>query len=313
MAYRGYESYAMGAYGMPAAPYGFPAAAPLAVPPYAAPMGGYGTDELRTVFITGFPNDIKERELNNLLRFIPGYEASQMNWKNGQAQGFALFCNGGAARAACDQIAGLCFDDNVNLRAEMAHKNMYIKDEPAPGSGGGAIKRARVSGGYTGASSGGGSYEPLKQQPSGQYGAVSNTKDNPPCNTLFVGNLGDTVDEAELNGIFASQPGFQQLKVLRSARNISCFVEFETVETAMQCHSTQQGAVLRSSSRGPIRIQFSKNPFGKKRDVNGQMIDTAQGGEPVPPEKAAALSTLYSGGIPGAGSGAYDGIVQNLH
>jgi hypothetical protein len=34
--------------------------------------------------------------------------------------------------------------------------------------------------------------------------------------------------------------GFQQLKVLRSARNISCFVEFETVETAMQCHSTQQ-------------------------------------------------------------------------
>jgi hypothetical protein len=48
-------------------------------------MGGYVTDELRTVFITGFPNDIKERELNNLLRFIPGYEASQMNWKNGQA------------------------------------------------------------------------------------------------------------------------------------------------------------------------------------------------------------------------------------
>jgi hypothetical protein len=86
MAYRGYESYAMGAYGMPAAPYGFPAAAPLAVPPYQAPMGGYGADELRTVFITGFPNDIKERELNNLLRFIPGYEASQMNWKNGQAR-----------------------------------------------------------------------------------------------------------------------------------------------------------------------------------------------------------------------------------
>lgn len=38
----------------------------------------------RTVFITGFPNDVKERELNNMLRFMPGYEASQMNWKNGQ-------------------------------------------------------------------------------------------------------------------------------------------------------------------------------------------------------------------------------------
>jgi hypothetical protein len=38
----------------------------------------------RTVFVTGFPNDVKERELNNMLRFMPGYEASQMNWKNGQ-------------------------------------------------------------------------------------------------------------------------------------------------------------------------------------------------------------------------------------
>jgi hypothetical protein len=55
-------------------------------------------------------------------------------------------------------------------------------------------------------SAGGGSFEPLKQQSSGQYAVVSNTKDNPPCNTLFIGNLGDTVDEAELNGIFASQP-----------------------------------------------------------------------------------------------------------
>ena len=28
------------------------------------------------MFITGFPDDIKERELNNLLRFLPGYEVS---------------------------------------------------------------------------------------------------------------------------------------------------------------------------------------------------------------------------------------------
>lgn len=106
----------------------------------------------RTVFITGFPNDVKERELNNMLRFMPGYEASQMNWKNGQvssrgctrpstmcpvclhpgdcrahtmfrtcadpcacvlsvhgcqAQGFALFYTGAAARAACAALAGL--------------------------------------------------------------------------------------------------------------------------------------------------------------------------------------------------------------
>jgi hypothetical protein len=31
-------------------------------------------DEARTVFITGFPEDVRERELNNMLRFLPGYE-----------------------------------------------------------------------------------------------------------------------------------------------------------------------------------------------------------------------------------------------
>jgi hypothetical protein len=33
---------------------------------------------------------VKERELNNMLRFMPGYEASQMNWKNGQVREPAL-------------------------------------------------------------------------------------------------------------------------------------------------------------------------------------------------------------------------------
>ena len=34
------------------------------------------------------------------------------------------------------------------------------------------------------------------------YAAVTNTKDNPPCNTLFIGNLGDGVNETELRGVF---------------------------------------------------------------------------------------------------------------
>lgn len=37
-------------------------------PPFAA------EEEIRTIFITGFPEDVKERELNNMLRFLPGYQ-----------------------------------------------------------------------------------------------------------------------------------------------------------------------------------------------------------------------------------------------
>jgi hypothetical protein len=35
---------------------------------------------------------------------------------------------------------------------------------------------------------------------------VSNTRDNPPCNTLFIGNLGEAVDDTELSTLFSSQP-----------------------------------------------------------------------------------------------------------
>ncbi len=34
---------------------------------------------------------------------------------------------------------------------------------------------------------------------------IQNTKDNPPCNTLFIGNLGEAVNETELRGLFSRQ------------------------------------------------------------------------------------------------------------
>lgn len=53
-------------------------------------------------------------------------QASQMHFRNGQAQGFALFASGSLARAAVDAIQNLVFDNDSVLRAEMAHKNMWV-------------------------------------------------------------------------------------------------------------------------------------------------------------------------------------------
>lgn len=33
--------------------------------------------------------------------------------------------------------------------------------------------------------------------------SVQNTKDNPPCNTLFIGNLGENINEEEVRGLFS--------------------------------------------------------------------------------------------------------------
>jgi hypothetical protein len=63
----------------------------------------------------------------------------------------------------------------------------YIKDDSS-------TKRSRYDGQYSAYGGYGGGYAAYgaAPQPAG-YQAVSNTKDNPPCNTLFIGNLGDGV------------------------------------------------------------------------------------------------------------------------
>ncbi|CAD7697712.1 unnamed protein product [Ostreobium quekettii] len=63
------------------------------------------------------------------------------------------------------------------------------------------------------------------------------------------------------------------MKLVRAPRCINCFVEFTDLASAMAVHHSLQGAILQSSDRGGIRIQYSKNPFGKKRDASGNLVD----------------------------------------
>ncbi|MBA0695260.1 hypothetical protein Gotri_003211 [Gossypium trilobum] len=88
------------------------------------------------------------------------------------------------------------------------------------------------------------------------YVPVQNTKDNPPCNTLFIGNLGENINEEELRGLFSAQPGFKQMKILRQERHTVCFIEFEDVNSASNVHHSLQGAVIPSSGSIGMRIQY---------------------------------------------------------
>ena len=44
-----------------------------------------------------------------------------MHWKNGMAQGFALFAHGAAASQAIQTVNGLVFDDGVVSRTHLLH------------------------------------------------------------------------------------------------------------------------------------------------------------------------------------------------
>ncbi|KAK3035582.1 hypothetical protein RJ639_034787 [Escallonia herrerae] len=282
--------------------------APIVVPPpppmhpHAPPMpidnrNPLLGDELRTIFISGLPEDVKERELQNLLRWLPGYEASQVNFKGEHPMGFALFTTPQFALAAKDALQDMVFDAESKsvLHTEMAKKNLFVKRGIVADSNAyDQSKRMRTGGDYThtGYSSpspfhpppapvwgphgymaptpppydpyGGYPVPPVAmhapppapvQAPS-SYVPVQNTKDNPPCNTLFIGNLGENINEEELRGIFSVQPGFKQMKVLRQERHTVCFIEFEDVNSATNVHHSLQGAVIPSSGSIGMRIQY---------------------------------------------------------
>ncbi|XP_022716531.1 RNA-binding protein with multiple splicing 2-like isoform X2 [Durio zibethinus] len=274
---------------------------------------------VRTIFITGLPEDVKERELQNLLRWLPGYEASQVNYKGEKPMGFALFSSAQFAIAAKDALQEMVFDAESKsvLHIEMAKKNLFVKRGIVADSNAyDQSKRLRTAGDYSHSAYttpspfhppapvwgphgymtptpppydpyGGYPVPPVPMPtpspvPPSSYVPVQNTKDNPPCNTLFIGNLGENINEEELGGLFSAQPGFKQMKILRQERHTVCFIEFEDVNTATNVHHSLQGAVIPSSGSVGMRIQYSKNPFGKRKDSSHPVASPGANGAPPP-------------------------------
>ncbi|SCU96449.1 LAME_0F16292g1_1 [Lachancea meyersii CBS 8951] len=95
---------------------------------------------------------------------------------------------------------------------------------------------------------------------------------NPPCNTLYVGNLPPDATEHELRQLFSTQKGFRRLSFRNKNTNGNghgpmCFVEFEDVAHATRALAELYGRQLPRSStqhnnKGGIRLSFSKNPLG---------------------------------------------------
>jgi RNA recognition motif-containing protein len=108
---------------------------------------------------------------------------------------------------------------------------------------------------------------------------------NPPCNTLYVGNLPMNTSEDELKALFAQERGYKRLCFRTKANGPMCFVEFENVECASRSLSKLHGHPLSNSVKGGVRLSFSKNPLGvrngQQTGVNG--LSNGFGPGPVPP------------------------------
>ncbi|XP_003199078.1 RNA-binding protein with multiple splicing isoform X1 [Danio rerio] len=82
-------------------------------------------EQVRTLFVSGLPMDIKPRELYLLFRPFQGYEGSLIKFTSKQPVGFVSFSSRSEAEAAKNRLNGVRFDPDVpqTLRLEFAKAN----------------------------------------------------------------------------------------------------------------------------------------------------------------------------------------------
>ncbi|TGO34217.1 hypothetical protein BHYA_0207g00150 [Botrytis hyacinthi] len=91
---------------------------------------------------------------------------------------------------------------------------------------------------------------------------IKPAKQNPPCNTLSVGNLPSDASAKELMAIFSKQKGFKRLCLTAKQNGPTCSVQFEDIIYATNSLRALNGASLPNSTKGGIQLSFSKQPLG---------------------------------------------------
>jgi hypothetical protein len=107
--------------------------------------------------------------------------------------------------------------------------------------------------------------------PRHNFPPVNPADQNPPCNTLYVGNLPIDTSEDELKAMFSKQRGYKRLCFRTKQNGPMCFVEFEDVSFATKALNDLYGVSLHNSVKGGIRLSFSKNPLGVRTGQPGGM------------------------------------------
>ena len=130
------------------------------------------------------------------------------------------------------------------------------------------------------------------QQRQHHFPPVNPADQNPPCNTLYVGNLPMDTSEDELKNMFSKQRGYKRLCFRTKQNGPMCFVEFEDITFATKALHELYGHMLHNSVKGGIRLSFSKNPLGVRTGQPGGM------GPPTPLSPSGPMPNWLSGAAP---------------
>ena len=143
---------------------------------------------------------------------------------------------------------------------------------------------------------GGGPGQPFLRH---NYPPVNPADQNPPCNTLYVGNLPIDTSEDELKALFSKQRGYKRLCFRTKQNGPMCFVEFEDISFATKALNELYGVQLHNSVKGGIRLSFSKNPLGVRAGQAGSNNPSTPL-TAIGPSGHSGLGTMSPGGFSSA-------------
>jgi len=248
---------------------------------------------MKTLFVRGLPNDIREREIHNLFRFFFGYEGCILNENpSKQPVAFVSFTEREFASRAMQYLRDVRFDltSTQTLHIDFAKSNSKTK-RLSPHDlfpAGRRIAPIVNSTPY---------YPPYAQYNTPNYpmnppsSLISNPwyrqnmnmRDGPglltpsygssqysippsskmaPCSTLFVANIHPDVPERDLVRLFRITEGFQRLKMSQKDGAPICFVEYSDISCSTNSMNSFQGFMVGPS---PIRIEYAKARMGESR------------------------------------------------
>ncbi|ODN73661.1 hypothetical protein L202_07208 [Cryptococcus amylolentus CBS 6039] len=106
---------------------------------------------------------------------------------------------------------------------------------------------------------------------------------NPPINTLYVGNLPAVSPpthppgflEESLRALFSRCAGFKRMSYRQKINGPMCFVEFEEVGYASQAIKDLYGHNLGGLVKGGIRLSYSKNSLGQRGNNHPPQLNTS--------------------------------------
>lgn len=254
----------------------------------------YGEDvPVSTLFVSGLPSDVRERELRLLASFLPGLEGAVISrgraGPRGESQiGFIKFTSQNYAMAAAHALQGYQFDEEdpeSHLRVSLAKRDMNIRSrtsassyqERAYAANYGGFPGFQPYGGaaaaamYGGAEASMAAYGQMAQSMAAAVGMGSGAapettaftfdvrRSDDVLDTLCIRGLTNYTSQADLQGYFGNMTGFRDMKLFENKG--LAFIAFQDAQHAQHCLTEIEGKTIElpgTTGRETVLVEYAR-------------------------------------------------------